>query len=48
MRNARTDIAKTAAFVWPLTRLADWSRTSAMTLGPNDQLVAGLIRKTRV
>jgi len=48
MRNARTDIAKTAACVRPLTRLADWSCMSAVTRGPIDQLVAGLIRKTRV
>ncbi|VIO65834.1 hypothetical protein CI1B_09420 [Bradyrhizobium ivorense] len=48
MRNARADIVETAARVWPLIRLADWSCVSAMTRGPNFQLQAGLIRKARV
>jgi hypothetical protein len=48
MRNARTHIVETAALVWPLIRLADWSCVSAMTWGPNLQLEAGLIRKARV
>jgi hypothetical protein len=48
MRNARTLIAETAARVRPLTGLADWSCMSVMTWGPNFQLEAGLIRKTRV
>ena len=48
MRNARTQIAETAALGWPLIRLADWSCMSVMTRGPNFQLVAGLIRKARV
>jgi len=53
MRNARTHIAKTAARVRPLIRLADGSCMSVMTMsvttwGPNFQLEAGLNRKTRV
>jgi hypothetical protein len=48
MRDARTHIAETAAQVRPLGRLADWSCMSVMTLGPNFQLEAGLIRKARV
>jgi hypothetical protein len=48
MRNARTHNAETAARVWPLIRLAGWSRMSVMTRGPNFQLEAGLIRKARV
>jgi len=48
MRNARTHIAETAARVQPLIRLADWSCMSVMTWGPNFQLEAELIRKTRV
>ena len=48
MRNARTHIVETAAFVRPLIRLADWSCMSAMTQGANFQLEAGLIRKARV
>ena len=48
MRNARTHIAGIAVCVRPLTRLADWSCMSAVAQGPNDQLVAALIRKTRV
>ncbi len=48
MRNARTQIAETAARVRPLIRLADWSSVSVMTRGPNFQLEAGLIRKARV
>jgi len=47
MRNAR-HIAELATGVRPLIRLADWSCMSVMTQGPNDQLVAVLIRKTRV
>ena len=47
MRNARTHIAETAARVRPLIRLADWSCMS-VTMGPNFQLEAGLIRKARV
>jgi hypothetical protein len=48
MRNARTDIAETAACVRPLIRLVDWSCMSVMTRGPNFQLEAGLIRKARM
>jgi hypothetical protein len=48
MRNARTYIAETTARVRPLIRLADWSCMSATAWGPNFQLEAGLIRKTRV
>ena len=48
MRNARTLITETAARVRPLIELADWSCVSVMTWGPNFQLEAGLIRKTRV
>lgn len=48
MRNARTCIEGTAVRVRPLIRLTDWSCMSAMTRGPNFQLVAGLIRKARV
>jgi hypothetical protein len=48
MRNARTHIAETAASVRPAIRLADWSCMSVMTQGPDFQLEAGLIRKTRV
>jgi len=48
MRNARTHIAETAARVWPIIRLADWSCMSVMTRGPNFQLEAGLISKARV
>jgi hypothetical protein len=48
MRNARKHIAQTDLRVRPLTRLADWSCMSVTTQGPNYQLVAGLIRKTRV
>ena len=48
MRNARAHIAETAARIRPLIRLADWSRMSVMTRGPNFQLEAGLIRKARV
>jgi len=53
MRNARTDIAKTARRVHPLIGLVDRSCTSVMTMfvaiwGPKLQLEAGLNRKTRV
>jgi hypothetical protein len=48
MRNARTNVAETAALVRPLIRLADWSCMSLMTRGPDFQLKAGLIRKARV
>ena len=53
MRNARTDIARTARRVRPLSRLDDRSCTSVMTMfvviwGPKLQLEAGLNRKTRV
>ena len=48
MRNARTQIAETAALVWPLIRLGDRSCMSVMTQGPNFQLEAELIRKARV
>ena len=48
MRNARTDIAETAARVRPLIRLADWSCVSVMTRGRNFQLEAGLIGKARL
>jgi hypothetical protein len=48
MRNARTHVARTAAFVRPLIRLADRSCMSVMAWGPNFQLEAGLIRKARV
>jgi len=48
MRNARTYVAGTAAFVRPLIRLADRSCMSVMAWGPNDQPEAGLIRKARV
>ena len=48
MRNACTHITGIAARVRPLTRLADRSCTSVTTRGPNFQLEAGLIRKTRV
>ena len=48
MRNARTYIAETAARVWPLIRLADWSCMFVTTRGPNFQLEVGLIRKARV
>lgn len=48
MRNARTHIAQTAAYVRPLIRLADGSCMSVMTWGPNFQLEAGPIRKARV
>lgn len=45
MRNARTLIAKTAARVRPLIRLADRSCMFVMTWA---QLEAGLIRKARM
>ena len=48
MRNVHTHIAKTAARVRPLIRLADWSCMSVVTWGPNFQLEAGLNRKIRV
>jgi hypothetical protein len=48
MRNVSTHIAETAVRVRPLIRRADWSCMSVMTRGPNFQLKAGLIRKTRV
>jgi len=48
MRNARTHIAGIAARLHPLMRLADWSCMSVTTRGPDFQLEAGLIRKTRV
>jgi hypothetical protein len=48
MRNARTRIAETAARVRPFIRLADWPCMSVTTRGPNFQLEAGLIRKSRV
>jgi hypothetical protein len=48
MRNARTHVAKTAAFVRPLIRLAGWSCMSVMTQGPAFQFEAGLIRKARM
>jgi len=48
MRNARTHIAWIAARLHPLMRLADWSCMSVTTRGPDFQLEAGLIRKTRV
>jgi len=48
MRNARTHIAETAARVWPLIRLADWSCMSVMTRRSNFQFEAGLIRKARL
>jgi hypothetical protein len=48
MRNARTDITEVAARAHPLMRLADWSCVSVTTRGPDFQLDAGLIRKTRV
>jgi hypothetical protein len=48
MRNKRTHITQTARRVWPLIRLADRSRISVTTLGPNCQREAGLFRKARV
>jgi hypothetical protein len=53
MRNARTDIARTARRVRPLIGLADRSCTSVMTMfvatwSPKLQLETGLNRKTRV
>ena len=48
MRNARTLIAKTAAFVRPLIRLADGSCMSVSAWRQNVQLEAELIRKTRL
>ena len=48
MRNARTTIAQTAAFVPPLIRLADWLCMSVVTQGPVLQFEAGLIRKARL
>jgi hypothetical protein len=53
MRNARTDIARTARRVRPLSRLDDRSCASVMTMfvviwGPKLQLEAGLNRKARV
>ncbi len=48
MRNARTDIAVTAALVRPLVRLADWPCMSVVTQGQDFRLEAGLIRKARV
>jgi hypothetical protein len=48
MSNSRTHIAKTAARLRPLVRLADWSCMSVIAWGLNFQLEAGLIRKARV
>lgn len=48
MRKARTHITETAVRIRPLVRLADGSCMSVMAWGPNFQLEAGLIRKTRV
>ena len=48
MRNVRTHIAETAAYVRPLVRLTDWSCMSMMTRGLNFQLEPKLIRKARV
>jgi hypothetical protein len=48
MRNARTDITETAAYVPPLIRLADGSCMSVVTRRSDFQLQAGLIRKARV
>jgi hypothetical protein len=48
MRNVRAHIAETAANIRPLVRLADWTCMSAMTLGPDFRLGAGLIHKARV
>ena len=48
MRNVRTHIAETAAYVRPLVRLTDWSCMSVTTLGLNFQLETKLIRKTKV
>lgn len=48
MRNARTHVAQTAAFVRPLTRSADWSCMPVMAWGLDVGLEVALIRKTRV
>jgi hypothetical protein len=48
MRDPRTTVAETAVHVRPLIWLADGSRMSVMTRGPNYQLKANLIRKASV
>ena len=48
MRNARTEIAKTAALLRPPVRLADRPCMSVMIWVPNFKLEARLIRKARV
>jgi hypothetical protein len=48
MRNVCTYIAGTDARVRPLIRLADWSCMFVTTRGPDVQLDAGLIGKTRL
>ncbi len=48
MRHARTYVAQTATRVRPLIRLADRSRMSVVTWGPNFQLEVGLTREARV
>jgi hypothetical protein len=47
MRNVCTYIAGTDTRVRPLVRLADWSCMFVTARGPDVQLDAGLIGKTR-